>query len=81
MTSLENLQNKVMTPCKMRAKNLLYQVNFGQKSHDPVTKPVEKSQDPFVKLSKKVMMTPSENRPKKSHDPVGKSAKQSPDPV
>ena len=38
-------------------------MNFGQKSHDPVTKPVEKSHDPVVKLTGK------------SHDPSWSRAK------
>ena len=43
-----------MTPYEIQAKNQLYQVNFGQKSHDPVTKPVEKNHDPVEKPAKKI---------------------------
>ena len=58
-----------MTLYEIRAKNQLYQVSFGQKSHDPVVKLGEKSHDPIE--------TPAE----KSHDPIVKLGEKSHDPV
>ena len=69
MTRWENRPKKIMTPFEIHSKNPLYQVNFGQKSLDPVTKPVEKRHEPVVKQTEK------------SHDPVVKPVEKSHDPV
>ena len=63
-----------MTPYEIRAKNQLYQVNFDQKSHDPVTKPIKKSLDPVEKLTKK-SPDPMAKPVEKSHDTVEKPGK------
>ena len=80
MTPSANQLKESMTPYGIWAKNQLYQVNFGQKSHDPVAKPIEKSHDPVVKPTKKShdpVVKPTE----KSHDPVVKPGEKSHDPV
>ena len=69
MTPSENQPKIVMILYEIWAKNQLYQVNFGQKSHDPVTKPVEKSHEPVVKPVKR------------SHDPVVKLVEKSHEPI
>ena len=46
MNPTENRPKKVRTPYEIREKNQVYQVNFGQKSLDPVTKLVEKVMTP-----------------------------------